>query len=721
MDITYNINNPRALNLGYQYDHNVKTVTFTGFTPVDDTNTIYLKYEGLGLYPLYDMSFVVSQSFTLKDGTFKGQLFEVASDNTLVQNSDTFNMMVKPSISEDTEIVPEDASLSLWFTEMSDLYNTVLNAYESGTLVTYDNVVAALGYTPANEDAIEPVPENVSAFNNDAGYITEITATDIKDAINDARTNLLDIQSVIKASSSGLSFSVDDTGLIHMTGSPSTSSLYVTSYFHIDPGTYVICKDNYHYNFEINVSYETSDGMGGMGKYTGSQVIIPGSSGVSYDNNLTITINDDWINVMISIGFANITVGSEMSDTIHIWMNAGGAAQDFVKYERIDISSFPNDAGYITGITSKDITDALGYVPADEDHVVVTIDSEDVTNALGYIPANKEDIPVVPTVVSAFTNDSGYINEITSDDILDALGYIPADVNLGNYELIRNVTIQSAASVITISEDNEGNEFGLDGATIVISSDNGIGGGTNSYLYAYDASNNLVGSSRVFFYGGASVTECVIEIERKGAIVEMKSIGYLSSSPYSPVNKSLMFSDELSGRIAKIELYGNGQAFATNTSVSLFGYKVSSSSSSNSFSRKKSMMLNASTDSVIINTDEHNNVLDLDDAAVIISNSNGIGGGSNGYIYFYDADNSIVGSQLFFAGGASMTNVAIKLERRGNIIEMDSIGWNSGASYSPANKSLITASGNAGKIAEIGIYGNGHSINSGTVINIYGV
>ncbi len=67
MDVTYNINNPRALNLGHQYDHNVRKVTFTGFTPVNDTNTIYLKFEGIGLYPLQNLSLLLLRLVHSKD------------------------------------------------------------------------------------------------------------------------------------------------------------------------------------------------------------------------------------------------------------------------------------------------------------------------------------------------------------------------------------------------------------------------------------------------------------------------------------------------------------------------------------------------------------------------------------------------------------------------------------------------------------------------------
>ena len=47
----------------------------------------------------------------------------------------------------------------------------------------------------------------------------------------------------------------------------------------------------------------------------------------------------------------------------------------------------------------------------------------------------KTDIPTVPTNVSAFTNDAGYITGITSSDVTTALGYTPGTSNFsGDYD-----------------------------------------------------------------------------------------------------------------------------------------------------------------------------------------------------------------------------------------------------------------------------------------------
>lgn len=53
--------------------------------------------------------------------------------------------------------------------------------------------------------------------------------------------------------------------------------------------------------------------------------------------------------------------------------------------------------------------------------------------------ALKSDIPTVPTNVSAFTNDAGYITGITSSDVTTALGYTPGTSNFsGDYTDLTN-------------------------------------------------------------------------------------------------------------------------------------------------------------------------------------------------------------------------------------------------------------------------------------------
>jgi hypothetical protein len=76
-----------------------------------------------------------------------------------------------------------------------------------------------------------------------------------------------------------------------------------------------------------------------------------------------------------------------------------------------------NPEGYISGITSSDVIAALGYTPyeaSNPEGYISGIDSTDVVNALGFTPYDS-------------TNPDGFISGITSSDVTVALGYTPYD------------------------------------------------------------------------------------------------------------------------------------------------------------------------------------------------------------------------------------------------------------------------------------------------------
>lgn len=93
-----------------------------------------------------------------------------------------------------------------------------------------------------------------------------------------------------------------------------------------------------------------------------------------------------------------------------------------------DVSAFTNDVGYITGITSSDVTSALGFTPANS------------TALSGYVPTSRTvngkalssnisltasdvgalpDSTSIPTKTSDLTNDSGFIQSNSDIDLGD--------------------------------------------------------------------------------------------------------------------------------------------------------------------------------------------------------------------------------------------------------------------------------------------------------------
>lgn len=80
-----------------------------------------------------------------------------------------------------------------------------------------------------------------------------------------------------------------------------------------------------------------------------------------------------------------------------------------------DVSAFNNDVGYLTGINSTDVTTALGYTPYNSTNPNGYVNASGAASAAPVQSVNGQtgvvtlSIPTVPSNVSAFTNDAGYI------------------------------------------------------------------------------------------------------------------------------------------------------------------------------------------------------------------------------------------------------------------------------------------------------------------------
>lgn len=136
---------------------------------------------------------------------------------------------------------------------------------------------------------------------------------------------------------------------------------------------------------------------------------LPDSTVIPTVNNATLTIQKNGTKVKTFTAnasknvTANITVPTKVSD-------------------------LTNDSGFISGITSSDVTTALGYTPYNstnpsgyQANVIETVK----VNNTALTPSSKAVNITVPTKVSDLTNDSGFISGITSSDVTTALGYTP--------------------------------------------------------------------------------------------------------------------------------------------------------------------------------------------------------------------------------------------------------------------------------------------------------
>lgn len=138
---------------------------------------------------------------------------------------------------------------------------------------------------------------------------------------------------------------------------------------------------------------------------SGNITLTAGDVGALPDNTVIPTVN----NGQLSVSVNGTSVGTFTAN------QSGNTAVSITV--PTDTGDLTNGAGYITGITSGDVTTALGYTPYDDtnpDGFISGITSGDVTAALGFTPYDD-------------TNPDGYITGITSGDVTTALGYTPAD------------------------------------------------------------------------------------------------------------------------------------------------------------------------------------------------------------------------------------------------------------------------------------------------------
>jgi hypothetical protein len=165
--MTYDITSSEPLVLGYLEDYGTDTVTFTGFDQSVTGSTMYLKFFNFKepmLFELTNMTVDIGSPLTDKVGKFYGQLLEYL-DGALVRSSNLFRIRVKNGIrmGEEGQI---DVPIEITGGGGSGAVTSVNG--QTGAVVLDASDVGAL----SDSTVIPTVPTNVSAFYNDAGYLT---------------------------------------------------------------------------------------------------------------------------------------------------------------------------------------------------------------------------------------------------------------------------------------------------------------------------------------------------------------------------------------------------------------------------------------------------------------------------------------------------------------------------------------------------------------------
>jgi len=156
-----------------------------------------------------------------------------------------------------------------------------------------------------------------------------------------------------------------------------------------------------------------------------------------------------------------------------------------------------NPSGYISGITSGDVTTALGYTPYDSSNPAGYIDSSALTPYLTSSTAAATYYPL--------TNPSGYISGITSGDVTTALGYTPVpDTN--------TVTINGNTQTLGSNPSFTVSGSVPSGTMILLYTDEVEDTGVNStanvktYSLASNSYSYILAECEVGFLGGANLT-----------------------------------------------------------------------------------------------------------------------------------------------------------------------------------------------------------------------
>lgn len=171
---------PDACWLGHQYEHNKTKILFEGYTPVDDTNAIYLKFNGRKPYliPMLDLALEVTQPLTEHPGIYECQIEERSADDTLISQSCKFNMYIAKSLKAGAKYEVKDDRLETIYRHYNELYQRLVALDEKFSQV--DSVLLLGSANPVENDTL------TKEFGKDR---TRLTAVEDRATVLEVRAN----------------------------------------------------------------------------------------------------------------------------------------------------------------------------------------------------------------------------------------------------------------------------------------------------------------------------------------------------------------------------------------------------------------------------------------------------------------------------------------------------------------------------------------------------
>lgn len=320
-------------------------------------------------------------------------------------------------LTNDSDFV-EDASYVHTDNNFTTTEKNKLSGIASGAEV---NVQADWNVTSTSSDAyiknkptIPTVPTNVSAFTNDAGYMTSYTETDptVPSWAKQSSKPAYSFSEIGSKPSTISGYGITDaytkteidglvSGVLHYKGTKATVSA-LPSTGNVTGDTWHVTADGSEWAWDGTTWQELGTAVDLSGYVPTSRKI----NGKALTSDITLSASD------VSALPSSTSIPSKTSD-------------------------LTNDSGFITGYTETDPTvpswakasskpsytaSEVGAVPTTRTvngkalSANISLDASDV----GALPDSTV-IPTVPTNVSAFTNDAGYLTDVTIDSSVVAL------------------------------------------------------------------------------------------------------------------------------------------------------------------------------------------------------------------------------------------------------------------------------------------------------------
>ena len=309
---------------------------------------------------------------------------------------------------------------------------------------------------------IPTVPTNVSAFINDAGYLTTATVqeaanipTNVSAFTNDAGYITMDSIPEIPTVPTNVSAFTNDAGYITMDSVPTVPTNisafandagYVTE-SSLTTNNYITQNDLITNNYvtETDIPTNVSAFINDAGYITMDS--IPAIPTVP--TNVSAFINDAGY-----LTTATVQEAANIPTNVSAFNNdAGYITMDAVPNVPTNVSAFTNDAGYLTSYTETD--PQFNAWDKDYNDLInrpqipqIPANVSAFNNDAGYI--TMASVPTVPTNISAFTNDAGYLTQATVQEAANIPTQVSAFENDANYITANDIP---AYQVLSISHD----------------------------------------------------------------------------------------------------------------------------------------------------------------------------------------------------------------------------------------------------------------------------